>query len=148
MGPPPSPRIERKLSMQSQSQSNQLEAPSANPNVRSPSPEKPYQGVSRLLPHSDEKRLVVDIGGRSTEMILGQGYTARSVRTCGGRFCVHRVRKSADRATAAWARTTLEVMDRVWRNQVGGLGYRAPLSDGGLPRSRNGGRRREKTLRR
>ncbi|MDP3204860.1 MAG: exopolyphosphatase, partial [Hydrogenophaga sp.] len=26
-----------------------------------------YQGVSRLLPHSDEKRLVVDIGGRSTE---------------------------------------------------------------------------------
>src|SRR5690606_14457113 len=35
-----------------------------------------YQGVSRLLPHSDERRLVVDIGGRSTEMILGQGYNA------------------------------------------------------------------------
>lgn len=35
-----------------------------------------YQGVSRLLPHSDERRLVVDIGGRSTEMIMGQGYTA------------------------------------------------------------------------
>lgn len=35
-----------------------------------------YQGVSRLLPHSDEKRLVVDIGGRSTEMVLGQRYTA------------------------------------------------------------------------
>lgn len=35
-----------------------------------------YQGVSRLLPQSDEKRLVVDIGGRSTEMILGQGYQA------------------------------------------------------------------------
>jgi exopolyphosphatase / guanosine-5'-triphosphate,3'-diphosphate pyrophosphatase len=33
-----------------------------------------YQGVSHLLPQSDEKRLVVDIGGRSTEMILGQGY--------------------------------------------------------------------------
>ncbi|TNF60923.1 MAG: exopolyphosphatase [Burkholderiales bacterium] len=35
-----------------------------------------YQGVSHLLPQSDERRLVVDIGGRSTEMILGQGYQA------------------------------------------------------------------------
>lgn len=35
-----------------------------------------YQGVSHLLPQSDEKRLVVDIGGRSTEMILGQAYTS------------------------------------------------------------------------
>ncbi|AMO25011.1 Ppx/GppA phosphatase family protein [Ramlibacter tataouinensis] len=35
-----------------------------------------YQGVAHLLPQSDEKRLVVDIGGRSTELILGQGYRA------------------------------------------------------------------------
>ncbi|NOT14564.1 MAG: Ppx/GppA family phosphatase [Methylotenera sp.] len=35
-----------------------------------------YQGVSRFLPQSDEKRLVVDIGGRSTEFILGQGFTS------------------------------------------------------------------------
>ncbi len=34
-----------------------------------------YQGVSHLLPQSDERRLVMDIGGRSTEIILGQGYT-------------------------------------------------------------------------
>lgn len=40
-----------------------------------------YQGVSRLLPQSDEKRLVVDIGGRSTEMILGQGYEARRMES-------------------------------------------------------------------
>jgi exopolyphosphatase / guanosine-5'-triphosphate,3'-diphosphate pyrophosphatase len=40
-----------------------------------------YQGVSRLLPQSDEKRLVVDIGGRSTEMILGQGYTAHNMES-------------------------------------------------------------------
>ena len=33
-----------------------------------------YQGVSRFLPQSDEKRLVIDIGGRSTEFILGQGF--------------------------------------------------------------------------
>ena len=36
-----------------------------------------YQGVSHLLPHSDEKRLVIDIGGRSTECILGQGLSAK-----------------------------------------------------------------------
>ncbi|MCW5654674.1 exopolyphosphatase [Hydrogenophaga sp.] len=40
-----------------------------------------YQGVSRLLPHSDERRLVVDIGGRSTEMILGEGYRARTMES-------------------------------------------------------------------
>ena len=35
-----------------------------------------YQGVAHMLPQSDERRLVVDIGGRSTEMILGTGLTA------------------------------------------------------------------------
>jgi exopolyphosphatase/guanosine-5'-triphosphate,3'-diphosphate pyrophosphatase len=32
-----------------------------------------YQGVSHMLPQSDERRLVIDVGGRSTELILGQG---------------------------------------------------------------------------
>jgi exopolyphosphatase / guanosine-5'-triphosphate,3'-diphosphate pyrophosphatase len=36
-----------------------------------------YQGVSRMLPQSDEKRLVIDIGGRSTEFILGQHFDAK-----------------------------------------------------------------------
>jgi exopolyphosphatase/guanosine-5'-triphosphate,3'-diphosphate pyrophosphatase len=40
-----------------------------------------YQGVSRLLPQSDERRLVVDIGGRSTEMILGDGFNARTMES-------------------------------------------------------------------
>ena len=31
-----------------------------------------YQGVARQLPASDERRLVLDIGGRSTELIVGQ----------------------------------------------------------------------------
>jgi exopolyphosphatase/guanosine-5'-triphosphate,3'-diphosphate pyrophosphatase len=31
-----------------------------------------YQGVAHLLPQSDERRLVIDIGGRSTELIQGQ----------------------------------------------------------------------------
>jgi len=36
-----------------------------------------YQGVAHLLPQSDERRLVVDIGGRSTELILGRAFDAR-----------------------------------------------------------------------
>ncbi len=35
-----------------------------------------YTGVAHLLAQTDERRLVIDIGGRSTELILGQGYTA------------------------------------------------------------------------
>lgn len=38
-----------------------------------------YQGVSHLLPPSQERRLVVDIGGRSTELILGQQYQAHEM---------------------------------------------------------------------
>lgn len=40
-----------------------------------------YLGVSHLLPQSDERRLVVDIGGRSTEMILGQHETASTLES-------------------------------------------------------------------
>ncbi len=40
-----------------------------------------YQGVAHLLPQSDERRLVVDIGGRSTEMIIGQGYAATATES-------------------------------------------------------------------
>ncbi|GAB3471037.1 exopolyphosphatase [Polaromonas eurypsychrophila] len=35
-----------------------------------------YQGVAHMLPQSSERRLVVDIGGRSTEMILGKDLDA------------------------------------------------------------------------
>ncbi len=36
-----------------------------------------YQGVVHLLPSSNERRLIIDIGGRSTECILGVGTQAR-----------------------------------------------------------------------
>ncbi|GAA4420483.1 Ppx/GppA phosphatase family protein [Acidovorax lacteus] len=38
-----------------------------------------YQGVAHLLPQSDERRLVVDIGGRSTEIILGRQFQSEAV---------------------------------------------------------------------
>lgn len=40
-----------------------------------------YSGVAHLLPEVDERRLVVDIGGRSTELVLGRGYTPRKVES-------------------------------------------------------------------
>ncbi len=40
-----------------------------------------YQGVAHLLPQSNERRLVVDIGGRSTELILGHAYEARAMES-------------------------------------------------------------------
>ncbi len=35
-----------------------------------------YQGVAHMLPSSNERRLVIDIGGRSTELVLGHGLGA------------------------------------------------------------------------
>jgi exopolyphosphatase/guanosine-5'-triphosphate,3'-diphosphate pyrophosphatase len=40
-----------------------------------------YQGVTHMLPQSDERRLVIDIGGRSTEMIVGKGLEARTMES-------------------------------------------------------------------
>lgn len=40
-----------------------------------------YQGVSRMLPQSEERRLVIDIGGRSTEFILGQQFRATTTES-------------------------------------------------------------------
>jgi exopolyphosphatase/guanosine-5'-triphosphate,3'-diphosphate pyrophosphatase len=40
-----------------------------------------YQGVAHMLPQSSEQRLVVDIGGRSTEMILGKGLDALTMES-------------------------------------------------------------------
>jgi len=40
-----------------------------------------YQGVSHFLPQSDERRLVIDIGGRSTEFILGQHFSAQTTES-------------------------------------------------------------------
>ena len=67
----------------------------------------------------------------------GDGYTARSTRRCGKHVCVHRVRRTSDRATARWAGKSLRIMQGVWRKEVGRLGYRRPLEDG-----RRGGNRK------
>lgn len=40
-----------------------------------------YGGVSRFLPDASERRLVFDIGGRSTELVLGQGTQPKRVES-------------------------------------------------------------------
>ena len=40
-----------------------------------------YQGAASLLPRSRERRLVVDIGGRSTEFILGKNWDAHELES-------------------------------------------------------------------
>ena len=40
-----------------------------------------YLGVAHMLPQSDERRLVIDIGGRSTEMIVGKGLEPRTMES-------------------------------------------------------------------
>lgn len=40
-----------------------------------------YQGVAQALPNTQERRLVIDIGGRSTEIILGQGREPRQMES-------------------------------------------------------------------
>lgn len=42
-----------------------------------------YMGVANALAKADEKRLVIDIGGGSTELILGQGAVIRRVESFG-----------------------------------------------------------------
>lgn len=41
-----------------------------------------YQGVAQGLPPGHERRLVLDIGGRSTELILGQGRIPMRMESC------------------------------------------------------------------
>jgi exopolyphosphatase / guanosine-5'-triphosphate,3'-diphosphate pyrophosphatase len=40
-----------------------------------------YEGVAHLLPQSAERRLAVDIGGRSTELIVGRGLEAQKMES-------------------------------------------------------------------
>lgn len=41
-----------------------------------------YQGVASMLPDHGERRLVIDIGGRSTEICIGQGHGLKVAISC------------------------------------------------------------------
>jgi Family of unknown function (DUF6055) len=59
-------------------------------------------------------------------------YSVRSVKKCQDNICLHWVNRSKDRPPSkAWALKMLALMNKVWDREVGGLGYRRPLSDDG-----------------
>lgn len=99
-----------------------------------------YQGVSRLQP-SELPRLVIDIGGRSTEMILGHGRTPLRVESFGvgsvslsmkhfpdGAFTPERFR-AAQIAAGAELEEALVPFARVqWREALGSSGTVGAIS--------------------
>jgi len=109
-----------------------------------------YQGVARLLPQSPERRLVVDIGGRSTEMILGcqlQAKTMESLRVGSvgwsmkyfpeGQF-TSRAFNAAEIAAKAVLEETMQAFERKhWDTAYGSSGTVGAVSDvlsaGGWP---------------
>ncbi len=61
----------------------------------------------------------------------GDGYLVPSTRTCSKHVCLHRTRIGSDAPpNDAWARTTLQMLERTWQHHIGKLGYRPPPSDG------------------
>ncbi|HYF73657.1 MAG TPA: MXAN_6640 family putative metalloprotease, partial [Nocardioides sp.] len=60
----------------------------------------------------------------------GDGYTVAAEKKCRNHVCVHWVESTADAPPdEAWVGTTLTFMNKVWRTEVGSLGYRPPVSD-------------------
>ena len=63
---------------------------------------------------------------------LGDGYLVPAVKKCKGNFCMHWVTSTVDAPpSSAWAAKMLRLMNKVWKKEVGKLGYRPPVSDGG-----------------
>ena len=60
----------------------------------------------------------------------GRGYSAKPVKRCRPRVCLHYVRTTSDAPPSeAWAKRSLAMLGRVYRFEVDTLGYRAPVTD-------------------
>ena len=67
-----------------------------------------YQGVAHGLPLSDAKRLVVDIGGGSTEFIIGRGFEALERESLQVGCIASTLRYFGDGNTTAWQQTQVK----------------------------------------
>lgn len=101
-----------------------------------------YRGVSSLLPPSDERRLVIDIGGRSTELVLGRQQEAQqaislrlgSVAWSQRYFPLNELSRSAFSVAAVAARAVLdEALDSIhwgdWDTVYASSGTAAAIGD-------------------
>ena len=99
-----------------------------------------YQGVTRLQP-SELPRLVVDIGGRSTEMILGHGRTVTNAESFGigsvslsmrhfpeGRFTRQAFREAQIAAGAEFEEALQLFSSANWREALGSSGTVGAIS--------------------
>lgn len=82
-----------------------------------------------------ERRLANRMLARPTDGVgdpQGFGYTVpEAAPVCNTRLCIHYVPTGPDAPPSPdWPATNLAVMDAVWSQEVDGLGYRAPLTDG------------------
>ena len=83
-----------------------------------------YQGVTHALAGDDERRLVIDIGGGSTECIVGRGFTPLHRESlyvgCVGisqRFFAHgRIDKPSMKRAVLAARVEFEPIERLYRD--------------------------------
>jgi hypothetical protein len=58
------------------------------------------------------------------------GYTVPAKRDCASKICIHWVNSTADAPPdRQWVTKSLDVMKHVWAEEVGRLGYRAPVTD-------------------
>ena len=101
-----------------------------------------YQGAAHSLPPSDERRLVVDIGGRSTELILGKrfetqrvasypvGSVAWSIRYFpNGEFTKTTLKTAQIAAQAVMEEAALHFAPNSWDNAYGTSGTANAIAD-------------------
>ena len=94
-----------------------------------------YQGACTRLPDASEERLVIDIGGRSTEVILGQGRQARVLQSFAigavsaslqhfaqGRFSAEAFAQARAAAVAVFAPALAHYPRTAWRAAYGSAG--------------------------
>jgi exopolyphosphatase/guanosine-5'-triphosphate,3'-diphosphate pyrophosphatase len=100
-----------------------------------------YQGVSRMQP-SELPRLVIDIGGRSTEMILGRGRTSNLAESFGvgsvslsmkhfptGHFTAAAFRAAQIEAGAELEEALVPFAHQNWREAMGSSGTVGAVAD-------------------
>lgn len=101
-----------------------------------------YLGVSHSLPPTTEKRLVVDVGGGSTEFIIGSGYRPQKLESL-YMGCVSftlryfgdgRITKNALKQAELAARIELQTIEREfdrghWKQAVGSSGTARAIGD-------------------